>query len=238
MDLSVVIPVFNEADSIRALTDEICAVLGDELDFEIIVIDDGCTDSTSAVLVDCQRTHPHLRVLRHNACYGQSAAIGSGVRAARYHWIVTLDGDGQNDPADIMRLFRAMDKTTDRVLLVAGQRLSRCDTGLKRLSSRIANMVRGWVLDDNTPDSGCGIKLFARDVYLSLPQFDHMHRFLPALVQRQGGEVISVVVNHRERLGGISKYGVMDRLWIGIIDMFGVWWLKRRSSMPTVSEID
>jgi dolichol-phosphate mannosyltransferase len=238
MELSVVIPVFNEADCIRALVGEVCGTLDRELEFEVIVIDDGSTDSTPAVLQDARRAHPPLRVLRHRDCYGQSAAVSSGVHAARARWVVTLDGDGQNDPADIMQLYQAMDKTADRTMLVIGQRLNRRDKNVKRFSSRVANTVRAWVLHDNTPDTGCGIKLFSRDTWLGLPQFDHMHRFLPALVQRQGGEVLSVAVNHRERRGGTSKYAVMDRLWIGIMDMFGVWWLKRRYKIPVVSEIE
>jgi dolichol-phosphate mannosyltransferase len=238
MDLSVVIPACNEVDSICALLDEVCRSLEDSLDYEVIVIDDGSTDSTQAVLQEYRAGQPRLRVLRHTQCCGQSAAISSGVRAARGHWIVTLDGDGQNDPADIMHLYRAMDKAGERVMLVTGQRVNRRDDSIKRFSSRVANAVRARVLGDNTPDTGCGIKLFARETYTGLPQFDHMHRFLPALVQRQGGEVVSVAVNHRVRHGGESKYGIMNRLWVGIVDMLGVWWLQRRYTRPVVSEID
>ncbi len=238
MDLSVVIAVHNEVDSVRRVIEEVDQVLPESLDFEIIVVDDGSNDDTPSVLQECRARLPRLRVLRHAQRSGQSATIGSGVRAARAHWVVTLDGDGQNDPADIMRLFERMDKSQDRVMLVIGQRVYRRDAGPKRISSRIANAVRAWVLKDNTPDSGCGIKLFARQTYLDLPQFDHMHRFLPALVQRQGGETLSVVVNHRERSGGASKYGIMDRLWVGIVDMLGVRWLQRRAMAPAISEIE
>lgn len=238
MDLSVVIPVYNEVDSIRAVVEEVGRVLPETLDYEIIVVDDGSDDDTPAVLQECRRDQPRLRVLRHAQRCGQSASTGTGVRAARAHWVVTIDGDGQNDPADIMRLFEMMDHSRDRVMLVIGQRALRRDTGLKRMASRVANSVRLGVLDDGTPDSACGIKLFARQTFLDLPQFDHMHRFMPALVQRQGGETLSVSVNHRERNGGASKYGILDRLWVGIFDLFGVWWLKRRHSAPVISEID
>ena len=238
MELSVVIPVFNEADCIGSLLDETCAQLEGRLDYEVIVVDDGSTDSTAAVLADCRRRHPRVRVLRHRQCYGQSAGLASGINAARAPWIATLDGDGQNDPADIMKLYQAMEGSPDGVMLFAGARLQRRDTWLRRFSSRVANRVRAALLDDETFDTGCGLKLFPRAVFLSLPQFNHMHRFLPALVQRQGGEVLSVEVNHRPRLQGVSKYGVMNRLWVGIVDLFGVWWLKRRALRPVVEEID
>ena len=238
MELSVVIPVFNEADCIGSLLDETCAQLEGRLDYEVIVVDDGSTDSTAAVLADCRRRHPRVRVLRHRQCYGQSAGLASGINAARAPWIATLDGDGQNDPADIMKLYQAMEGSPDGEMLSAGARRQRRDTWLRRFSSRVANRVRAALLDDETFDTGCGLKLLPRAVFLSLPQFDHMHRFLPALVQRQGGGVLSVDVNHRPRLRGSSKYGVMNRLWVGIVDLFGVWWLKRRALRPVVDEID
>ncbi|MGB5259568.1 MAG: glycosyltransferase family 2 protein [Gammaproteobacteria bacterium] len=238
MDLSVVIPVYNEGGSIRDLIAETSRILQGVIDFEIIVVDDGSDDETAAVLQGCRAEPPRLRVLRHAQRSGQSAALSSGVRAARAGWIVTLDGDGQNDPADIMRLFAVMDSSADQVMLVTGQRLKRRDNTLKRIASRVANTVRARVLQDRTPDTGCGIKLFARETYQRLPQFDHMHRFLPALVQGLGGETLSVVVNHRPRRAGVSKYGVRDRLWTGIIDMLGVWWLKRRSLSHAVTAIE
>lgn len=238
MDLSVVIPVHNEVDSVRGVIEEIGRVLPESLDYEIIVVDDGSSDNTPSVLQECRAKQPRLRVLRHAQRSGQSATISTGVRAARARWVVTLDGDGQNDPADIVRLYEMMDTSQDRVMLIIGQRVYRRDDGSKRIASRIANTVRARVLKDNTPDSACGIKLFARQTYLDLPQFDHMHRFLPALVQRQGGETLSIVVNHRERSGGASKYGITDRLWVGIIDMLGVRWLQRRTMAPVISEIE
>jgi len=238
VDLSIVIPVFNEADGIELLLGEIPAQLDGMLDYEILVVDDGSTDSTPAVLQHCRGRQSRLRVLRHRERCGQSAAIVSGVTAARAPWIATLDGDGQNDPADITKLYRAMEQSADRVMLLAGYRRVRRDTWLRRISSRIANSVRGALLCDNTPDTGCGLKLFPRALFLQLPQFDHMHRFLPALVQRQGGAVQSIEVSHRERQRGYSKYGVMNRLWVGIVDLVGVWWLIRRRMRPTVAEID
>jgi len=238
MDLSVVIPAYNEVESIRDLVDETSRILQGMIEYEIIVVDDGSDDDTPAVLQACRAVQPRLRVLRHAQRSGQSAAIGNGVRAARALWIVTLDGDGQNDPADIMRLYTAMESSADKVLLVTGQRLDRRDDILKRFSSRVANAVRAWVLQDRTPDTGCGIKVFARETFNRLPQFDHMHRFLPALVQGLGGETVSIAVNHRARRGGVSKYGVMDRLWTGIIDMLGVWWLLRRSLSSTIAETE
>jgi dolichol-phosphate mannosyltransferase len=238
VELSVVIPVFNEVESIALLIDEICGQLDGKLEYEIIVVDDGSTDSTPGVLQSSRQAHPQLRILRHRMRCGQSAAIASGVQAAASLWIATLDGDGQNDPADILTLYRALDKSFSAGMLVTGYRKQRRDDWLKRVSSRVANAVRAWVLGDDTPDSACGLRVFAREIFLALPQFDHMHRFLPALVQRQGGQVISVEVRHRPRARGISKYGIHDRLWVGIIDLFGVRWLQRRNRRPVISEIE
>lgn len=237
MDLSIVIPVFNEAASIAPLVDEVCAQLDGALDFEILVVDDGSTDTTPGVLQTSRQAHPQLRIMRHRYRYGQSTAIASGVNAALAPWIATLDGDGQNDPVDILKLYRVMDRAPDTVMLVTGYRKQRKDHGLKRVSSRIANTVRAAVLGDKTPDSACGLKIFAPSTFTRLPQFDHMHRYLPALVQRLGGEVLSVEVQHRARLHGQSKYGIHNRLWSGILDMLCVRWLQRRAIRPVVSEI-
>jgi dolichol-phosphate mannosyltransferase len=238
LELTVVIPVYNEVESIAPLLDEICGQLDGKLDYAIIVVDDGSTDSTPGVLQTSRQAHPRLRILRHRSCCGQSAAIATGVQAAGSPWIATMDGDGQNDPADILMLYRAMDKSPGTGMLVTGYRKQRRDDWLKRISSRIANAVRAVVLRDAIPDSACGLKVFARTTFLALPQFDHMHRFLPALVQRQGGKVLSIEVRHRPRRRGVSKYGVHDRLWAGIIDMLGVRWLQRRNRQPVVSEIE
>ena len=237
MDLSVVIPVKNEADNIVPLAEEIRAALDGVLAYEIVYVDDGSDDATAAEILRLMPTIPQLRLMRHGTSCGQSAAIRTGVRAARAAWIATLDGDGQNDPADILHLWRiGSEAPSYPPLLVNGYRANRCDSWSKRRASAIANSVRGRLLGDDTPDSGCGLKLFSRALYLELPYFDHMHRFLPALALRAGGIVRSVRVNHRPRRRGVSKYGVLDRLGVGIVDLFGVLWLKRRARRPTVVE--
>ena len=237
MDLSVVIPAYNEAESIPLLVDEVCDCLDTVIDYELIVVDDCSSDATREVLQESRKQHPRLRVLHHGSRSGQSAAICSGVQAARAPLIATLDGDGQNDPVDILNLYRAMERLQDELLLVTGYRRQRRDTWLKRVSSRIANRVRAAILKDATPDTGCGLKVFSRATFLALPQFDHMHRFLPALVRRLGGTVLSVDVRHRPRERGKSKYGLHNRLWVGIVDLLGVWWLQRRRFRPDVTEL-
>jgi dolichol-phosphate mannosyltransferase len=238
VQLSIVVPVRNEAENVAPLLAEIHAALEGRLDYEVIYVDDGSVDGTAQVLDDARKRDPRLRVLRHARSCGQSAAVWSGVNAARGDWIATLDGDGQNDPADLPRLLALRDDPARGAgaTLIAGHRKSRRDTWLRRLSSRIANGVRSRLLGDDTPDTGCGLKLVARDTYLALPFFDHMHRFLPALVQRNGGRTISVEVSHRPRTRGRSNYGVHNRLWVGLVDLAGVMWLKRRMKRPDVSE--
>ena len=237
MDLSVIIPVKNEAGNIAPLVAEIGAALDGRLDYEIVYVDDGSEDATVAEIRRLEPETPPLRLVRHRTSCGQSAAIRSGVKASRGMWIATLDGDGQNDPADIPALWRiAQDSPADPPLLIAGHRSRRQDSWSKRRASRIANAVRGRMLRDDTPDTGCGLKLFRRELFVDLPYFDHMHRFLPALVLREGGTVRSVPVNHRPRERGVSKYGVLDRLWVGIADLFGVMWLRRRASRPVLIE--
>jgi dolichol-phosphate mannosyltransferase len=232
VDLAIVIPVFNEAVNIATLLEEIDGIPGLHNGCDIIVVDDGSNDETATVLEACRERYPRLQVLHHAACRGQSAAIVSGVTAAQRGWIATLDGDGQNDPADILRLCDKIQGSPERLSLVCGYRRYRHDGWLRRLSSRIANSVRAFALRDGTPDTGCGLKVFRRSVFLDLPRFDHMHRFLPALVQMQGGSVVSVEVRHRERRRGRSKYGVHNRLWSGIVDLFGMLWLQRRALPP------
>lgn len=232
--LSVVVPVRNEEDNIRPLVEEIVAALTGVVDYEIVYVDDGSSDATPQRLKEMQAQYPQLRVLHHAASCGQSTAVRSGVKAARGDWIATLDGDGQNDPADIPRLIAALAPGID--LIGGNRRHARRDSWIKRISSVIANGVRGRLLKDSTPDTGCGLKLFRREVFLDLPYFDHMHRFLPALVIRRGGKVLSVPVNHRPRERGKSNYGTLDRLLVGIVDLLGVMWLLRRAKRPVVRE--
>lgn len=242
MQLSIVVPVRNEAENVLPLLAEIHAALdGPQAgcgDYEIIYVDDGSADASRQRLAEALARYPRLRVLVHRERYGQSAALMTGFRAARSEWIATLDGDGQNDPADIPRLLAARDGATRADLqLISGFRKNRQDAWLKRLASRVANRVRASLLGDATPDTGCGLKLIARAACLELPVFDHMHRFLPALVQSNGGATICVEVNHRPRTRGASNYGVTDRLWIGVVDLLGVLWLKRRALRPQAKEL-
>ncbi len=234
--LSVVVPVFNERDNIEPLLEEIRRALEGLVDYEVIYVDDASTDDTLAVLLSARARHPRLRVLQHARQCGQSTAVYHGVRAARSGWVATLDGDGQNDPADIRKLLAARDAAPARTRLFAGWRTSRRDNLGKRLSSRIANGVRKRVLRDDTPDTGCGLKLFDRAVFLELPYFDHMHRFLPALVRRHGHDCLSVPVSHRPRTRGVSKYGMWNRLWVGLSDLRGVGWLMRRTRLSEPRE--
>jgi len=229
IEISVVVPVCNEAENVEPLAREIDAALQGR-SYEMIFIDDGSTDETAANLKKLKASLPALRVLSHSFRSGQSAAVASGVRAARAAWVATLDGDGQNDPADIPKLIAARDSAEGRgvQLFMGNRRASRKDTAWRRMQSRIANGVRSGMLGDDTPDTGCGIKLFLRDVFMDLPRFDHMHRFLPALFQRQGARVVSVPVSHRERTRGTSKYGMLNRAFVGIVDIVGVLWLRRR----------
>lgn len=227
--LSVVVPVCNEAENVAPLAGEIDAALRSLGAYELIFVDDGSTDGTAARVQGLRPQLAAVRLLRHDRRCGQSRAVASGVQAARGEWVATLDGDGQNDPADLTLLLDALASAAEpKPALVIGNRVTRRDTWLRRVSSRVANGVRGRLLGDGTPDTGCGLKLFHRATFLQLPFFDHMHRFLPALFQRQGTRVLSVPVGHRPRTQGQSKYGVGNRLWVGIVDLFGVMWLRSR----------
>ncbi len=231
MRFSVVIPLFDEVNNVHPLFTELKNSLERPgMEFEVIAVDDASRDSTAARCSQAGPMFAHFRLLRHTRRQGQSAALLTGISEARGSWIVTLDGDGQNDPADIPRLLAVRDSEQEQTpeVLVAGIRRQRNDNWRKRFSSRVANTVRSSVLGDGFPDTGCGLKLFRRVSYLDLPRFNHMHRFLPALFQRQGAEVIGVTVNHRPRQTGRSKYGVWDRLWVGLLDLMGVWWLNKR----------
>jgi dolichol-phosphate mannosyltransferase len=235
--LSVVVPVFNEQDNVAPLVGEIVAALRGGLPFEIVYVDDGSRDGTVAALAALQATTPELRVLRHLTQSGQSTAIRTGVKAARGAWIATLDGDGQNDPADIPKLLAAHAEADPAIRLFAGWRVNRQDSGSKRWASKFANALRSRLLRDETPDTGCGIKLFERALFLDLPYFDHMHRYLPALVKRAGFRCVSVPVNHRGRTAGVSKYTNLGRAWVGLADLRGVGWLIRRSKLTAVEEL-
>ncbi len=241
MKLSIVVPVFNEAENILPLLEEIQQVIASTASGEIIYVDDGSQDETASILQQAMAQYPALRVIRHQSSYGQSAALRTGVKRARFPVIATLDGDGQNDPADIPRLYATlMEKRPDKPALsmVAGWRQKRLDSQWRIFSSKFANAIRSTLLKDNTPDTGCGLKVFLRDKFLDLPYFDHMHRFLPALVIRDGGQVISEPVNHRPRQRGVSKYGTWGRLWVGIIDIIGVMWLLKRARPVIAEEIN
>ncbi|MPY73357.1 MAG: glycosyltransferase [Alphaproteobacteria bacterium] len=236
-DLTIVVPVKDEAGNIRALLGEMARDLA-ALRFEVVCVDDGSADGTGAELRDAMREYPWLRTIRHRRSCGQSTAILTGVRAARTEWVATIDGDGQNPPAEIAKLIRARDAAGGAVAMVAGQREKRHDSWFRRLSSRIANGVRQALLKDGVSDTGCSLKLFRRDDFLALPYFDHMHRFLPALIRRQGGRIVTTPVGHRPRVQGRSKYGFHNRFWPGLIDLAGVLWLKRRARIPLIDDTD
>lgn len=233
-ELTVVVPVKDEAENVRPLIDEIVAALRGLLPFEIVYVDDGSSDGTPAALNAARADIPELRVVRHQRNSGQSAGVRTGVKFARAPLIVTLDGDGQNNPADIPSLLAAYRTAPpqENVKLVGGQRVKRQDTWAKRTASRWANGIRGWLLKDDTRDTGCGLKLFDRQAFLDLPYFDHLHRFLPALIKRDGYGIRMVDVSHRARTRGASKYGVIDRLLVSIRDIRGVMWLRARRRLP------
>ena len=231
-------PVRNEADNIAPLIAEIAAALDGLWNYEIIYVNDGSTDATAERLKAVMQERNNLRQLKHAVSTGQSAAVRSGVRAARGAIVATLDGDGQNNPAFLPALISAIEQGSERTGLAAGQRIGRKDTGFKKIQSRIANGVRKAILHDGTRDTGCGLKAFRRDVFLALPYFDGLHRFLPALVRREGYDIVYVDVIDRPRHAGVSNYGFFDRLGIGIMDLAGVWWLiRRKKPTPIVTEV-
>jgi dolichol-phosphate mannosyltransferase len=236
--VSVVVPVRNEADNVAPLADEIAAAMSGRWSFELVFVNDGSTDDTALALGRLMADRTWVRQINHVASCGQSAAVRTGVAAARAPLVATLDGDGQNDPSFLPALVRTLETGGARVGLVAGQRVGRRASGFKRLQSRIANAVRGAILRDGTRDTGCGLKAFRRDTFQALPYFDGLHRFLPALVKRDGYEVAYVEVIDRPRRHGRSNYGLWDRLWVGILDLAGVWWLiRRRKRVPRIAEV-
>jgi dolichol-phosphate mannosyltransferase len=236
--VSIVVPVRNEADNIAPLVAEIAAALDGRWDYEIVYVNDGSTDATAERIAAEMKQRGNLRHIRHAMSAGQSAAVRSGVRVAKGAIVATLDGDGQNNPSFLPDLILAIENGGGRVGLAAGQRVGRKDTGFKKIQSRIANGVRNAILHDGTRDTGCGLKAFRRDVFLAMPYFDGLHRFLPALMRREGYDIAYVDVVDRPRLSGVSNYGFFDRLWIGIMDLAGVWWLVRRKKpTPIATEV-
>ncbi|HHZ09277.1 MAG TPA: glycosyltransferase family 2 protein [Rhizobiales bacterium] len=236
--VSVVIPCKNEAPNLAILLDEVDDAMAGRA-FEVIVVDDGSTDDTGAVLAKrIAAGATHLRHIRHDRSAGQSAAVRSGVFAARGAIVVTMDGDGQNDPAYLPRLVDALEAAGAKTGMAAGQRLKRTDTKLKQLSSRFANGLREKILRDGTRDSGCGLKALRTELFRQLPYFDGWHRYLPALTLREGFGVVHIDVIDRSRRHGKSNYGILDRGLRGALDLFGVWWLRRRrKTVPTVTEV-
>ena len=237
-NVSVIVPVRNEAGNVGPLTGELARALAPLAPFEVIYVNDGSGDGTRAALQALCAAHPWLRQIVHEKSCGQSAAVRSGARAARAPVLVTLDGDGQNDPAFIPAMIAALEAAGPGCGMVQGQRIGRRDTGFKRFQSRVANTVRGAILRDGTRDTGCGLKCVRREVYLALPYFDALHRFMPALVKREGYSIAHVDVIDRPRLTGVSNYGFLDRLWVGIVDLAGVRWLiRRRKNVPLANEV-
>jgi dolichol-phosphate mannosyltransferase len=236
--VSVVVPVRNESENVAPLIAEIASALDGRWNYEIIYVNDGSTDATAERLATVMKQRGNLRQIRHAISSGQSAAVRSGVRAARGAIVATLDGDGQNNPVFLPDLIAAIEKGGESIGLAAGQRVGRKDTGFKKIQSRIANGIRNGILHDGTRDTGCGLKAFRREVFLMLPYFDGLHRFLPALVRREGYQIAYVDVIDRPRHSGVSNYGFFDRLWIGIMDLAGVWWLiRRKKPTPVATEV-
>lgn len=238
VSVTILIPVRNEAENIGSLIDGVAAACAPHAGFEIIVIDDGSDDGSGAIVESMASTRGYLRLLRHDRSAGQSAAAHSGVCAARGAIVCTLDGDGQNPPEELPKLFLPLLAAGNEAIgLVAGQRVGRQDTLSKKLASKFANALRGWILKDGTRDTGCGLKGYRRDIYLGLPYFDHMHRYLPALFTRDGWGVMHVDVSHRAREAGKSKYTNLQRGLVGAVDLFGVSWLIRRRKKARATEI-
>jgi len=239
--VSVLIPAKDEAGNIGTLVEEIHRALAGRFEHEIVLVDDGSADGTGEVFLQrCQEVGSPALLIRHQRSAGQSTALWTAAQHARGRFLVTIDGDGQNDPADIPALVEQglSMQESHRHFCIAGFRKNRRDTRWKKIQSRIANAVRRRILDDGVPDTGCGLKLVPRATWLFLPYFDHMHRFVPALVKRLGGAIAVVPVNHRHRVAGVSKYTAWNRLWVGIVDMMGVRWLIRRSKLPVVERME
>ncbi|MEM8793318.1 MAG: glycosyltransferase family 2 protein [Pseudomonadota bacterium] len=235
---TVVAPMLNEAGNVAQMAREIAEACAPLAPFEAIFVNDGSTDQTSERISELRAEFPWLREVRHEKPCGQSAAVRSGVIAARAPVVCTIDGDGQNPPAEIPKLVTPFLNGHKRLGLVAGQRIDRQDTASKRFASRAANALRARILGDDTRDTGCGLKAFPRAVFLALPFFDHIHRYLPALVRREGYEIALVDVSHRAREAGASKYTNIGRALVGVQDLLGVWWLLRRRKRAKIVHED
>lgn len=240
-EITIVIPAKNEVDNIRPLINEIRAAMDGRYHYELIYVDDGSTDQTFETLKSIHDEGFHqLQVIRHKASVGQSFSVLNGARHGRGEWLVVLDADGQNDPADIPGMLQVIQdayaKDPKKVGII-GHRVNRRDDWVKRLSSKLANGFRDWMLKDGIPDTGCGLKATRRDWYVRLPAFNHMHRYIPALIQSLGGEMLIHPVNHRPRMAGVSNYGVWNRLWVGLVDVFGVRWLQIRAKKIEIQEM-
>lgn len=236
--ISVIVPVYNEEENIPSLLAEIAAAAKTVPISEIVYVDDASSDNSFEVLKKLRQDYPELRILKHKTQSGQSSGLWTGIKAAGNEIVVTMDGDGQNDPADIKLLYEAYEKMGKKSpkVMVLGERKERHDSFMRRLASRFANRLRAGLLKDSTKDTGCSLKLFRRKDYLNLPYFDHMHRFLPALMMREGVELTHVPVSHRPRLHGQSKYGIIDRALVGLSDIRGVLWLKKRGRRADFDE--
>ena len=235
--ISVVVPVFNEEENIYPLAQEIGSALKGICDYEIIFVNDSSADATAVTLTKLKNEISEIRVIHHSQRTGQIAGLRTGILAAKNNIIVTLDGDGQHDPADIPSLLKKYEQSHDtHFAMVTGHRVKRKDSWAKRYASKIANTVRANLLKDDNPDTGCGLKLFHKNLFLRLPYFDHIHRFLPALAKREGCRIFVVPVNHRNRRHGVSKYANFQRLVVGIVDLLGVMWLIRRYPKNTDSK--
>ena len=230
-NISIVIPVLNEERNIINLITEIKKNLEKKIKYEIIIVDDGSSDNTHDVLLKYLKKNKKVLVFKHKKNYGQSVSLRTGIMQTSSNYIVTLDGDGQNDPRDILKLLKNFE-TDKEFMMVIGNRVKRIDNFAKRLASRTAFKIRKFILKDETPDTGCAIKVFKKEDFLKLPFFNHIHRFLPFLFNSFKGKVISIQVNHRARINGYSKYSNFQRFLVGISDIFGVIWLRKRSKWP------
>ena len=236
-DISIVIPIYNEQDNIIQLIKEVRVALEKKINYEIIIVDDGSDDNTYEAVNKIKKNNKNITIISHKKNYGQSIGLQTGIVKANSKYIVTLDGDGQNDPKDILKLISSFDIKVG-FMMVIGNRVNRIDSVAKKVASRLAFQIRKLLLKDTTPDTGCAIKVFRKKDFLQLPFFNHIHRFLPFLFNTFGGKIISIPVNHRSRSSGISKYSNFQRFLVGINDLYGVIWLRKRSVWPILKKRD